>query len=1361
MAALVTNKTQANALSGNSFTAAAVGGAGGAMPAVGNSGFNGIDDANSCQFLESAGASTSANTHYSAWITIATATNGYSVANANESISVNFRQQNLTFNTYTSASDSIWFILFSDGGTTNYARWEMNIQDIIDGSWYPIIMSGTPDNTGGTFNDTDVTGFGVAIETNTTGTNFGIAALVDQLVSIDGDVIWEDTGAAAQLNFESYYDESEAFSGNTFHSLLNEEIKPVWFFAHPTEIRADDFSASNFTVGFLPNNATKGYVFSTTDYHRWRFAPDLATATHLYEDGTFVYDSGTYDFEPDGSNLTTGTMTFRRCLCLSTRDVVITGSQVTFDACTFPSPNSFNINDGSTILDLIVDGCAGPVTIDTQLPSGATVTVTNPTADALQFDYNGVDDTGRTFNVPGGETINYNPSNTNTFTHEGITRVGSGNITFDNLTALDFTVNVSADVFANSTTASTGGGTITLSGPTDDLTININESGCQIHVYTTNTYGSSAVLLDSEASASQLVFTHSGQTVDITVNKQDFIPYRETGRLLSGDVQIDVQLVASRESTSSHGLTYGTSASIYDNISVVTNITAANPPVVTYSGADIWTNNDVVSIHDVIGMTEINGEMGTVANLNTTANTFELSGVDASAFTAYSSGGVVLSGLSVGTFGPTGVNVFSLLLESMRTQTALRNLPWNLQMDGSKQLFLTAGVEGESDTDITNLTKCGVTYLDKDAAETAQWLGMESIGEMTGFTAEYQQQAGTGTADARASGAVNELIKTYGDTDHGNFDYRSHHVVKAQPNGYVESRADLIALSGLSTLIGELYTFPLAPAAISDFTTGDPGVTGLSITNHGATPVSWDAGDGAKDYSLTITDTNNNTGEDIQRWVNYNKSLDTTFQSEDPFNWGEIVRKDGTKYRTGLTILEGSAGATDKGCRVIDGSSNPHPDFARFQADDGTFGTPPASATFRASNVANGANYMILHRQIFGIAAASINTTNNTITITTDTNGDSPAFDTTTANRHTLIRMILADGATIPTTSTQILNNGTYRVLSESSGVIQIEVTEGGGAITFSDQGTNNGSGALMTLVFETLIAEGTTSGGTGAVETFVLPDGALYRFKTIHQDTTGGPRKSSKFIDVLANWSDTAGATYSPSVDATSATGNQWTEPNRIADLTSFQLEDTVEDNAGSQITDVDPVEDGADMGGLTFALEGRGFIQVNSGALTKNAVSLNGALSGLDLAMWGVYQLGLLDSMWLASDETLVFDGLSNLTIDNVEFDETSGNLLQIYGTNIREKDGSPIVTSTTTGAIVANIATRGNVGLTETGTSGLTASESTELFKNSTILNLVEADEVHTSTTVQKRLKGTSTPLLTKNHTGTPLTDFEATE
>lgn len=76
----------------------------------------------------------------------------------------------------------------------------------------------------------------------------------------------------------------------------------------------------------------------------------------------------------------------------------------------------------------------------------------------------------------------------------------------------------------------------------------------------------------------------------------------------------------------------------------ITDISVSSGVVtVTYTGADP-TNGDVVLIRDVVGMTNVNTTSGaprlyTVANVDTGANTFELSGVDGSAFSAYVSGG--------------------------------------------------------------------------------------------------------------------------------------------------------------------------------------------------------------------------------------------------------------------------------------------------------------------------------------------------------------------------------------------------------------------------------------------------------------------------------------------------------------------------------------------------------------------------------------------------------------------------------------------------------------------------------------------------------------------------------------------------
>ncbi len=78
----------------------------------------------------------------------------------------------------------------------------------------------------------------------------------------------------------------------------------------------------------------------------------------------------------------------------------------------------------------------------------------------------------------------------------------------------------------------------------------------------------------------------------------------------------------------------------------ITGISQASPGVVTYSGADSYANGDTITIQEVVGMTEVNGNSYVVANVNTGANTFELTdsagaNVDTSGFTAYSSAGTV------------------------------------------------------------------------------------------------------------------------------------------------------------------------------------------------------------------------------------------------------------------------------------------------------------------------------------------------------------------------------------------------------------------------------------------------------------------------------------------------------------------------------------------------------------------------------------------------------------------------------------------------------------------------------------------------------------------------------------------------
>lgn len=82
---------------------------------------------------------------------------------------------------------------------------------------------------------------------------------------------------------------------------------------------------------------------------------------------------------------------------------------------------------------------------------------------------------------------------------------------------------------------------------------------------------------------------------------------------------------------------------VADLTATITGITKANPAVVTASSHG-FTNGQKIIIRNVVGMTEVNNLVFTVAGATT--NTFQLSGVDSTGYTTYSSGGS--AGLSVG-----------------------------------------------------------------------------------------------------------------------------------------------------------------------------------------------------------------------------------------------------------------------------------------------------------------------------------------------------------------------------------------------------------------------------------------------------------------------------------------------------------------------------------------------------------------------------------------------------------------------------------------------------------------------------------------------------------------------------------------
>lgn len=305
---------------------------------------------------------------------------------------------------------------------------------------------------------------------------------------------------------------------------------------------------------------------------------------------------------------------------------------------------------------------------------------------------------------------------------------------------------------------------------------------------------------------------------------------------------------------------------------------------------------------------------------------------------------VDISGMMFGVSTDTTVqNWYSFMIESWINESSLTNTRFPIRTYGSDSFSLEEGFEF-TPSSLSYLSRDGFRYVNISGGVSSKYCAILSTDMTPSVLAEYEQVSGGTVNDTNNLGNVDQIIQFYGDVTHGNFDYSSHLDFKVQANGYRQSEFDVIDVYG--TLEERLYVVNLATETITGLISGDPSPTGLTLTDDTLSPVSWDAGDGAKDYSITITDSNNNTGETILRWLNYNLSLDATFAGKDPFDWPEMVLSLGdNEYETLRGDLHNGGGDVVAGTRVVDISGSPHRDFVRFQADDGTYGTPPNIAT--------------------------------------------------------------------------------------------------------------------------------------------------------------------------------------------------------------------------------------------------------------------------------------------------------------------------------------------------------------------------------------------------------------------------------
>lgn len=183
----------------------------------------------------------------------------------------------------------------------------------------------------------------------------------------------------------------------------------------------------------------------------------------------------------------------------------------------------------------------------------------------------------------------------------------------------------------------------------------------------------------------------------------------------------------------------------------ITGITKANPGVVT-AASHGFANGDSVIITGVAGMTEVNNRRFVVANATT--NTFELSGVNTTSYTTYSSGGSVAEIIEIATtysddelqelrFAQyNDVLYITHKDHPLRKLSRVSNTSWTLEdvelttgpfreINGDDERVMTIASRTFNVTGATRANPCVITTSTAHVFEVGDTVSFASIGGMT------------------------------------------------------------------------------------------------------------------------------------------------------------------------------------------------------------------------------------------------------------------------------------------------------------------------------------------------------------------------------------------------------------------------------------------------------------------------------------------------------------------------------------------------------------------------------------------------------------------------------------------------------
>jgi len=301
------------------------------------------------------------------------------------------------------------------------------------------------------------------------------------------------------------------------------------------------------------------------------------------------------------------------------------------------------------------------------------------------------------------------------------------------------------------------------------------------------------------------------------------------------------------------------------------------------------------------------------------------------------------------------LDVRSALADVIRTNSSYYNTP--LLMDAIPGLTRIDLTDGMTITSMATWKGAGMERFDTaDSSNPVEkWFCIQSVGAITGATTHYRQtDSGDSTAVTLTSNVVDEAFQYWSDPNHDGstadgYDYSDYMVIKSFLAGSKQGRVDVLSNAGLSALKSNLYTVPLSNES-HGYSGSDPGISADITLIAGGTV-------GGKTFAYEIVDGGTNTGEDIADQLNYNaaNNPNTVVPGGTGLRYFELpdmVIHNATSVETEYGYREGTT-PTLVGFYVSRSSAD-HPDFTRFQADDGTYYTPATVAQISAPNLTAG-----------------------------------------------------------------------------------------------------------------------------------------------------------------------------------------------------------------------------------------------------------------------------------------------------------------------------------------------------------------------------------------------------------------------